>query len=262
VSRLVRTALCALTIALLVAPAAQARDRATGLSRTDMQAIFQLASTHWPSSPCGRVAVFSLPARHMKGLRVAPALGRNCTILIRRGTKLTPTGWCRALQPVFGRLAGAAPSSAWPYDCSMVVGPRPIKPKLVSVPGVSSADVQAAYRVASAHWPGSGCEGREQVRWASPEQLAAGSGGEPGQGLTTMGIAHLRDPHCVVLLNDSVTDWTPYELCLVIEHEFGHLKGLPHAASGVMAPVDAHSPDCEAAFGPAPVDAPVTAPVS
>jgi hypothetical protein len=100
------------------------------------------------------------------------------------------------------------------------------------------------------------------VRWASPEQLAAGSGGEPGQGLTTMGIAHLRDPHCVVLLNDSVTDWTPYEFCLVIEHEFGHLKGLPHAASGVMAPVDAHSPDCEAAFGPAPEDAPVTAPVS
>ena len=252
VPRLARTLLCALALALLAAPAAQAREVVPGLSRTDLQSIFALASAHWPAASCGDVQVFTLPASRMKGLRAAPALGRSCTILIRRGTKLTATGWCRALEPVFTRLVGASGPSDWPYDCSLAVGPKPTAPKLTTVPDVSAADVQRAYKVADAHWTGSGCQGREQLRWASPGQLAAGSGGEPGQGLTTMGIARLRDPRCVVWLNRSVTDWTPYEFCLVIEHEFGHLKGLPHAASGVMAPVDAHSPDCEAAFPPQP----------
>ena len=49
-----------------------------------------------------------------------------------------------------------------------------------------------------------------------------------------MGIARLHDPKCIVYVNASITDWTPYEFCLVIEHEFGHLRGLGHATSGVM----------------------------
>jgi hypothetical protein len=251
VSRLLRTGLAALTLTLLLAPAAQASDLAPGLSRTDMKSIVAMAGARWPKTSCHGVTVYTLPASRMRGLRAAPAVGRSCTVLLSRGTRLTATGWCRALETVFARLARGTAASAWPYDCALAVGPLPSKPKLLTVPAVSPEDVQQAYAVATAHWPGSGCQGREQLRWATPEQLAAGSGGEPAQGLTTMGIAQLRDPRCRVFVNASITDWTPYELCLVIEHEFGHLKGLGHATSGVMAPVNAHSPDCESAF-PAP----------
>jgi hypothetical protein len=260
VSRLLRTALAALTLTLIAAPAAAARDLAPGLSRTDLKSIIDMAGTRWPKTPCQGVMVYSLPASRMRGLSAAPALGRRCTVLLSRGTHLTATGWCRALEGVFARLARGTTAAAWPYDCTTAVGPVPTKPKLLTVPGVGPDEVQQAYQVASAHWPGSGCQGREQLRWATPEQLAAGSGGEPAQGLTTMGIAHRRDPRCIVYVNASISDWTPYELCLVIEHEFGHLKGLGHATSGVMAPVDAHSPDCEAAFPPATPEAPPAVP--
>lgn len=258
-SRLLRTALAALTIALLLAPAAAARDLAPGLSQDDLGAIIDMAGTRWPKTPCQGVTVYAMPGSRMRGLRAAPALGRRCAVLVNRGVRLTATGWCRALEPVFARLARGAAPAAWPYDCATAVGPRPAEPKLLTVPGVTASQVQHAYDVAAAHWPGSGCQGREQLRWATPEQLSAGSGGEPAQGLTTMGIARRGDPRCNVYVNASITDWTPYELCLVIEHEFGHLKGLPHAASGVMAPVNAHSPDCERAF---PDPAAVTAPSS
>jgi hypothetical protein len=250
VSRLRLTALATLTLALALSASARAADIAPGLSRADMRAIYQLAGPRWPDTPCRSVHFYTLAPQAMRGMRVAPAAGRPCTVLFRRGTRLTAGGWCRALEPVLARLASGTTASAWPYDCTLAVGPVPRAPKLVDVPGVSAADVRSAYDVAGAHWPTSACRGREQLRWATREQLAAGSGGEPEHGLTTMGIARRGDPRCTVLLNAAVSGWTPGELCLVMEHEFGHLKGLGHAPTGVMAPVDAHSPDCEAAFPP------------
>jgi hypothetical protein len=257
VSRLLRTALAALTIGLVAAPAANASELVPGLSRTDMRSIVTLAGTHWPKLSCKGLSVYTMPAARMKGLRAAPALGRSCTVLLNRDARLTATGWCRALERVFSRMNRGRATSAWPYDCTIAVGPTPATPKLLTVPGVTPEEVQQAYDVAKAHWAGSGCQGREQLRWASPAQLAAGSNGEPAQGLTIMGIARLHDPKCIVYVNASISDWTPYEFCLVVEHEFGHLKGLGHATSGVMAPVNAHSPDCEAAFAPAEEPAPL-----
>jgi hypothetical protein len=238
--------------------AARAAVLAPGLTRSDFKSILTMAGTHWPHG-CQGVMLYRAPASVMRGRRIAPAAGRRCTILIRRGTKLTATGWCRALQPVFARLAGAAPPSSWPYDCSLAVGPTPAKAKLVGVPGLTPDQVTAAYKVASAHWPASRCRGHEQMRWGSPEQLALGLAEEPQPGLITLGEAIRGDQRCTIWLNEAVTEWTPYDLCLVSEHEFGHLAGLGHSTSGVMAPVNAHSPDCESAF---PVAPGATAPTS
>ena len=81
--------------------------------------------------------------------------------------------------------------------------------------------------------------------------LAAGSGGEPGDGAVTLGEARLRDRRCVAYFNSTWTPWTAEMLCHVAEHEFGHLFGLGHSRDpdDVMAPMGGHAPDCEAAFG-------------
>jgi hypothetical protein len=246
-----RLALFTMLIALALPAAAQAQPVAPGLSRSDAQAIFDLAGAHWPGSPCRTARFATIPPSAMRGQSVARAAGTRCAIVFNAGRRLSAVGWCRALEPVLRRLAAGARPSAWPYDCSTAVGPIARKPQMLLVPGVSSADVQRAYRVASAHWPSSPCRGREQLRWATPAMLAAGSGGEPGDGAVTLGEARLRDPRCVAYFNSSWTPWTVEMLCHVAEHEFGHLYGLGHSAdpNDVMAPTGGHATDCEAAFG-------------
>ena len=129
--------LAALTIALVAAPAAHASELAPGLSRTDMRSIVTLAGTHWPKLSCKGLSVYTMPGARMKGLRAAPALGRSCTVLLNRDVRLTATGWCRALERVFARMNRGRASSAWPYDCTIAVGPTPATPKLLTVPGVT-----------------------------------------------------------------------------------------------------------------------------
>lgn len=246
-----RLALVTLLCALALPSVAHAAQIAPGLSHTDAQAIFDLAGSHWPKSPCHTTRFATVPPTAMRGQTVAKAAGTRCAIVFNGARRLSAVGWCRALKPVFARLAAGARASAWPYDCSSTVGPVATAPKMLPVPGLSASDVQRAYRVASAHWPSSPCRGREQLRWASPAMLAAGSGGEPGDGAVTLGEARLRDRRCVAYFNSSWTPWTAEMLCHVAEHEFGHLYGLGHSRdpNDVMAPMGGHATDCEAAFG-------------
>src|SRR3954468_1878309 len=243
--------LAALALTIIYAPTASAaRVVAGGLTLADAHGILELAHARWPGMPCAGVTYARVPARTMRGMKVALDANRRCTILFNAGARQSATRWCHALYAVYGSLAAGSPASPWPYDCTLAVGPRPTRPRLVSVPGLSAEVVQRAHRVADAHWTGTGCTGREQLRWATPAQLAAGSGGEPGADLITLGMARPRDPRCVMFLNASVSGWTPVELCTVIEHEFGHLKGLGHVpkVDPVMAAIGARSADCEAAF--------------
>src|SRR4051794_20937301 len=241
----------ALLLTLAVPAAAQAAPVAPGLSRADAQAIFDLAGAHWPKSPCQMTRFATVPPSAMRGQTVAKAAGARCAVVFNAARRLSAAGWCRALKPGFQRLAAGTRASAWPYDCSLAVGPIARAPKLFSVPGLASTEVQRAYRVASAHWPNSPCRGREQLRWATPAMLAAGSGGEPGHGAVTLGEARLRDPRCVAYFNSSRTPWTGEMLCHVAQHEVGHLHGPGHSAdpNAVMAPPGGHATDCEAAFG-------------
>src|SRR5436190_9781 len=156
-------ALAALALTLIGAPAAGARVVAGGLSLSDAHGILELAHSRWPSMPCAGVTYARVPARTMRGMKVALDANRRCTILFNAGARKTATGWCRALYPVYASLAAGATASAWPYDCSLAVGPRPARPRMVRVPGLGASVVQSAYRVADAHWPGSGCAGREQL---------------------------------------------------------------------------------------------------
>ena len=227
-----RPRLSALVVALVVlAPAASARAEtiAPGLSRADAQAIFALAGAHWPAMPCRGVQFTRLPPRAMRGLAVAPDARGGCSVVFNRGARLTAVGWCQAMYGVYKRLARGAPASAWPYDCTLTVGPRPTRARLVAVPGISAANVRRAYEVADAHWEDTGCRGREQLHWSTPAQLTVGSGESPEGGAVILGEAQLRDPRCVVYLNASVA-WDPVKLCVTLEHEFGHLKGLMHSA--------------------------------
>ena len=260
VPRLRVIALAAALMVLAPASAARAETIAAGLSRADAEAIFTLAGTHWPQMPCRSIQFARLSPQAMRGMAVAADARGGCAVVFNRGARLSPVRWCQAMYGVYRRLARGSRASAWPYDCTLTVGPRPTRERLLSVPGISAANVRLAYQVADGHWRDSGCRGREQVHWATPAQLAAGGGGEPGAGAEILGQARLHDPHCVMYLNASVA-WDPETLCVTLEHEFGHLEGLGHAAdpNNVMYPVNARAADCEKAFG-APADAPPAAP--
>src|SRR4051812_46031279 len=216
-----RLALFTMLIALALPAAAQAQPVAPGLSRSDAQAIFDLAGAHWPGSPCRTARFATIPPSAMRGQSVARAAGTRCAIVFNAGRRLSAVGWCRALEPVLRRLAAGARPSAWPYDCSTAVGPIARKPKMLLVPGVSSADVQRAYRVASAHWPSSPCRGREQLRWANPAMLAAGGGGGPGHGSGTLGGGRRRDPRRVTYFHSAWGQWAAEWVCHVGAHGYG-----------------------------------------
>jgi hypothetical protein len=249
VSRLRRFLVPAILVALACTPAsASARTLAPGLSDRTASAIIDLAHAHWPGTPCSVVGGSSV-----RGLRGAAAVDprRGCAILVNARRKLTPLGWCRALKPVFARLANGTKPSVVPYDCMDAVGPLPSPPRRVTPAGVSAAQARLAYRIASEHWPTSGCKGREQVRVAPTAQLLARTLSADEPGTLIMGAAGLRDPRCVVYLNGDVPRWSPALLCLVAEHEFGHLAGHKHSTTpdDVMNAIDGRSPDCEEAFG-------------
>src|SRR4051794_23533533 len=103
-----RLALATLLLALALPSVADAAPVAPGLSRSDAQAIFDLAGAHWPKAPC-RVARFAaVPPGAMRGQTVAKAAGARCAIVFNAGRRLSAVGWCRALEPVFRRLAAGA----------------------------------------------------------------------------------------------------------------------------------------------------------
>jgi hypothetical protein len=261
-------ALATVLAAFAVAPAAQAESIAPGLSRADANQIYRLARAHWPQMPCGTIPFVRLPSAQMGGRSVALEVHGGCGVVFNGGRRLTAVGWCRALYGVFKRLAGSSQASAWPYNCTLTVGSRPSRPRLISVPGLSAAQVRQAYDVASGHWPSSSCRGREQLHWATNAQLLVGGGTDPGPGAVVMGEALLHDSRCVAYLNASVSGWDVETLCVTFEHEFGHLKGLHHSTdpNNVMYPVNSRAADCEKAFplpglpSPSPVPTPPTPP--
>jgi hypothetical protein len=254
VPRLALAACAAVLIALALAPAAQAAPVAPGLSQRDADEVLALARAHWPGLACGAVRVIRVPRRVMRQAAAADRTS-GCTVLLRRDVRLTATRWCKALKPALARLARGTRPSAVPYDCSVAVGPRPKRFKLVPVPGLAADVVRRAYDVAGAHWPRSHCRGREQLRWASNAQLLAQSAaGGPPAGAFIAGQARLRDRRCITYLNSDVRSWPALELCVTLAHEFGHLTGLEHSDTpgSLMAPIDSRSERCEAAFGAAP----------
>jgi hypothetical protein len=255
-------ALVALLAAFAVAPAAHAETIAPGLSRTDANQIDLLARAHWPQMPCATIPFVRLPGSRMGGRSVALEVHGGCGVVFNSGRRLSAVGWCRVLYGVFKKLAGSSPASAWPYNCTLSVGPRPARPRLISVPGLSAAQVRQAYEVATGHWQSSSCRGREQLHWASNAQLLVGGGTDPGPGAVVMGEALLHDSRCVAYLNASVSGWDAETLCVTLEHEFGHLKGLEHSTdpTNVMYPVNARAADCEKAFPLPGVPTPEPAP--
>lgn len=90
------------------------------------------------------------------------------------------------------------------------------------------ATLQQAESIARAQWPGSPCEGREQVT-VTDDLLTPNRGGEAEMTGT-----------CVVRIKPNLA---PYDLCVVLAHEYGHLAGYHgndpadpvHDVSGLMA---------------------------
>jgi Matrixin len=251
VHRFALAACSALLTALALAPAAQARSLAPGLSKRTAEDVVGLAKAHWPAlESCSSVRVLKVSRRVMR--RSAAADRRlSCTLLLRRGIRLSAKGWCRALKPAFQRMARGGRRSAIPYDCSVIIGRRPKRYKLPRVRGLSPSVVKQVYKVASSHWPRSHCRAREQVRLASNAQLVAQSAtGAPSGDTFIAGQARLRDRLCITWLNADVPAWPAVDLCITLAHEFGHLTGLEHSSDpdDLMAPIDARSARCEAAF--------------
>jgi hypothetical protein len=255
VPRLALAACAALLTLLALVPAAHARSLAPGLSEHDAGEILGLAKMRWPAlAGCQALRVVPVNRRVMRQA-AAPDRNSGCTVLLRRDVRLSATGWCRALKPVWLRIARGSRPTAVPYDCSTVVGPLPRRFKLPSVPGLSRAVVRRAYEVATAHWPASHCRGREQVRLASNAQLLAqSSDGVVHEDAMIAGQAGMRDKRCIAYLNRDLPGWPPVALCAVLAHEFGHLAGAPHSTrpGHLMAPIDGRSNRCDAAFPPSP----------
>lgn len=92
----------------------------------------------------------------------------------------------------------------------------------------STHDVQTAIRVADAHWPTSPCAGREVIQSVSEATLKADQAAEGRDG--SFAAEAFQDGSCVVRIAWAFAVQntpTPDYLCTDLEHEFGHLDGLP-----------------------------------
>ena len=78
-----------------------------------------------------------------------------------------------------------------------------------------------AIAVASAHWPGSNCRGRELVTWTSQSALDSEY---PGEGLGAVAVPAT----CSVRLTEDARTWSGRRVCALLAHEFGHLAGRAH----------------------------------
>src|SRR3954467_16968 len=127
--------LAALALTIIYAPTASAaRVVAGGLTLADAHGILELAHARWPGMPCAGVTYARVPARPTRGMKGAVDANRRCTILFNAGARQSATRWCHALYAVYGSLAAGSPASAWPYDCTLAVGPRPTRPRARSGP--------------------------------------------------------------------------------------------------------------------------------
>lgn len=86
---------------------------------------------------------------------------------------------------------------------------------------------------ARALYPQSACSGIEQIETMS------------SLGSNRSGFAH-QDGSCRVKIR---ADLNAEQTCATLVHEFGHLAGLAHTASGPMAPTLGPSPPCYKRFG-------------
>lgn len=100
--------------------------------------------------------------------------------------------------------------------------------------GFTRAELGLMETVASAYWPNSPCHGREQVHYVWLGSDTWGLTGWDGAGECDAAVNvfawGIRDSYA--------------ETCLTLAHEFGHLAGRPHAASGIMAEFPTMSGAC------------------
>jgi hypothetical protein len=117
-------------------------------------------------------------------------------------------------------------------------------------PGVDVETARQAYAIAAAHWPDNPCVGQEQIGLARQAVLEELAGDSAVSGADVRLVAVAAAGSCRVLLNDEII-WTGATLCMIAEHEYGHLAGLGHSPDpdDVMAAVVRRAPDCEAVFG-------------
>ncbi len=127
---------------------------------------------------------------------------------------------------------------------------------------VGGPSLEAAQRIAHAHWGGVPCAGTVEIRWAQldGDTNATASWRNP----TDAWNNPAENFDCTVELNSGMEyDWP--KLCTVVAHELGHLLGRRHADDprDLMAPVySGELPACASAADPAAVPAPPPAPAA
>ncbi len=135
-------------------------------------------------------------------------------------------------------------------DLTPYLPPKPTEAVWPTPAGMRADHARAAYLIADAHWPGSPCKDGERVAMASQDEVVRRAGAAAPKDTSLLLVAYADSDGCRVWLNEEAT-WTPARLCMIAEHEFGHLAGRAHAADpdDVMAPIVRRAADCEPFFG-------------
>lgn len=93
-----------------------------------------------------------------------------------------------------------------------------------AAPAADGTKVTQSLAIARDAWPGSPCAGRETIQVNADAALAAVGDGRGGDGAKET---------CTVRMASGMD---PYQFCVSLVHEFGHLAGHDHTATGIMSP--------------------------
>lgn len=152
----------------------------------------------------------------------------------------------------FGQAGPGVAASAG--SVSATAAQRPAQSAADSFP-LDGTLMQAAQRVAVAHWGALPCQGRVSVSW---ERLGAGVNAEAAWLNPSDAWANAGENYdCAVKLNaGALFDFV--KLCTVLTHEYGHLNGRGHAESArdLMSPVYGQALPACVAVAPRPASAP------
>lgn len=141
------------------------------------------------------------------------------------------------------------------FTIGFLIGLLILGPTIADADSWTQANTLKAIAVAEAHWPGSPCAGREDIRWETESQINAFilTPGVIKAGALGTTQAYSIVPKCLVVVGwDILLNMSHYlkvnknvYLCTTLEHEFGHLAGYTNAKGYSEGDyVDhAHSPD-------------------